>query len=162
MSSIFAFLVKMPIYLVHLWLPKAHVEAPIAGSIVLAGVLLKLGRFGLMQIMLCFPPVDKMVPAVISAVSMWGGVMTGMICLRQPDMKSLIAYSSVGHIGLLITGVMSNTVWGWSGAMAIILAHGLCSPAMFVLARMSYEATKTRRLYLSKGGLVLRPSISFW
>ena len=102
----------MPIYLVHLWLPKAHVEAPIAGSIVLAGILLKLGGYGLIQIMLVLPCRSFFVSGVVVGICMWGAVATRIICLRQTDIKSLIAYRSVGHMGVIVGGVMSNTRWG--------------------------------------------------
>jgi NADH-ubiquinone oxidoreductase chain 4 len=107
-----AFMVKIPIYGTHLWLPKAHVEAPIAGSIILAGILLKLGSYGLLRIRALFPPISSAIANPIIAICGVGGVLTGLTCLRQPDLKALIAYSSVTHIALLTSGVMSNSLWG--------------------------------------------------
>jgi NADH-ubiquinone oxidoreductase chain 4 len=159
---IIAFIVKIPIYLTHLWLPKAHVEAPVAGSIILAGILLKLGRYGLVRLRSLIVWGNNYVVSIFISVSIWGAVITRIICLRQTDLKSLIAYSSVGHIGLLIRGVVSNQVWGWYGAFVIIIAHGLVSSGLFSLGNMVYENTGTRSLYLVKGLLSVLPSISLF
>jgi len=159
---ILAFLVKTPLYLTHLWLPKAHVEAPVAGSIILAGVLLKLGRYGLFRLsskFLFFMPFSR---PIIRSIALVGGAITRFICLRQTDIKALIAYSSVSHIGLATAGIFSNTLWGWYGAFAMLIAHGLCSSCMFALANMTYEAVGSRRLFLTKGLRNLFPSLTFW
>jgi len=108
-GCLIAFLVKMPLYGVHLWLPKAHVEAPVAGSMVLAAVLLKLGGYGIMRMMLILEPLTKDLVYPFIALALWGIIMTGTICLRQTDLKSLIAYSSVGHIGLVAGGILIQT-----------------------------------------------------
>jgi len=157
-----AFLVKLPLFSVHLWLPKAHVEAPVAGSIVLAAILLKLGGYGLIRITLLFPENIKIMYAPITSIALIGATITRLICLRQTDLKSLIAYSSVGHIGLLIAGVISNTQIGIYGALAIIIAHGLVSSGLFCMANMTYELTHTRRVALTKGLLTSIPIISLW
>nr|QYK19533.1 NADH dehydrogenase subunit 4 [Neoamphitrite affinis] len=155
--TILAFFTKMPLYTVHLWLPKAHVEAPVAGSMILAGLLLKLGSYGLLRLSYLFSYANKLMTPFISSIAMWGAIITSMICLRQPDMKSLIAYSSIGHMALLTAGIMTNSLWGWNSAIMMMIAHGLCSSALFALANMQYEATLTRNIYLTKGMLALFP-----
>lgn len=159
---IMAFLVKIPLFSLHLWLPKAHVEAPVAGSIILAGVLLKLGTYGLIRISSIFPQINKQTASIIIPLALWGAVITSLICIRQTDLKSLIAYSSIGHIGILLAGVLSSTEWGWQGALAIIIAHGLSSSALFLLANTTYEVTQTRSIFLTKGIINIFPSISLW
>nr|YP_537086.1 NADH dehydrogenase subunit 4 [Orbinia latreillii]AAX50148.1 NADH dehydrogenase subunit 4 [Orbinia latreillii] len=157
-----AFMVKMPMYGVHLWLPKAHVEAPVAGSMVLAGVLLKLGSYGLLRMSNIIMSINAAMSNSIMAICMVGGVMTGLTCIRQPDLKALIAYSSVAHMALLTAGAMSNSLWGWEGALAMMLAHGLCSSALFAIANSTYETTQTRSLFLTKGMLSLFPAMTLW
>lgn len=160
---IIAFIVKIPIYITHLWLPKAHVEAPVSGSIVLAGVLLKLGGYGLFRIRRVFIINNTILCSLFVRISLYGAVATRLICLRQVDLKSLIAYSSVGHMGLIIGGIMGNQLWGWSGGLCIMLAHGLVSSGLFSVANILYENTSTRSLYLRKGLITVIPGLSiFW
>uniref|UniRef100_A0AAU6QG22 NADH-ubiquinone oxidoreductase chain 4 n=1 Tax=Prionospio sp. 3 MH-2023 TaxID=3059271 RepID=A0AAU6QG22_9ANNE len=160
--TIMAFLVKTPLYLVHLWLPKAHVEAPVAGSMILAGILLKLGTYGLLRIATKMVVLNKNISAPLLTICTIGGAITSFICIRQTDVKSLIAYSSVSHMGLATAGIMTGTHWGWQGSFTMLIAHGLCSSCMFSLANMSYETTQSRSMYVTKGLLALFPSMTFW
>nr|URX53314.1 NADH dehydrogenase subunit 4 [Cryptotermes cavifrons] len=158
---IFAFLVKMPMFLVHLWLPSAHVEAPVSGSMILAGVLLKLGGYGLLRV---FPVLTSFfgLGVVWVSVSLVGGFLVSLICMRQTDLSSLIAYSSVAHMGIVIGGIMTLSYWGFCGAFVLMIAHGLCSSGLFCLANISYERTGSRSLLINRGLLNLMPSMSFW
>lgn len=157
-----AFLVKLPIYMAHLWLPKAHVEAPLAGSIVLAGILLKLGGYGLYQMYFIFSFNYSLLSTFFISLAIWGGLITMFICYRQSDLKALIAYSSIGHIGAIVAGLLIFSSWGVKGAILIIVAHGLCSSALFCLANFTYEKFNTRRIPLIKGILSYVPNLSFW
>nr|WNH23151.1 NADH dehydrogenase subunit 4 [Idiacanthus fasciola] len=157
-----AFLIKLPLFGVHLWLPKAHVEAPIAGSMILAAVLLKLGGYGLVRISPLLTGLSKDIAYPFIALALWGIVMAGLNCLRQTDMKALIAYSSVSHMGLVIMGVLIQTPWGLAGATALMIAHGLVSSALFCLANTSYERTHSRALYLIRGMQMALPLMTTW
>nr|QYK19519.1 NADH dehydrogenase subunit 4 [Neotriplax arisana] len=156
------FLVKMPMFMLHMWLPKAHVEAPVAGSMILAGIMLKLGGYGMMRLMVLFTSVGMQVNFVFIMISLIGGFLISLICLRQSDMKSLIAYSSVAHMGLVLAGIMTLSNWGMWGALVMMVAHGLCSSGLFCLANISYERVMSRSLYLNKGMLNIVPSLSLW
>nr|NP_739655.1 NADH dehydrogenase subunit 4 [Bassozetus zenkevitchi]BAC23186.1 NADH dehydrogenase subunit 4 [Bassozetus zenkevitchi] len=157
-----AFLVKMPLYGVHLWLPKAHVEAPIAGSMVLAAVLLKLGGYGMMRMMIVLEPLTKELSYPFIIFALWGIIMTGSICLRQTDLKSLIAYSSVSHMGLVAGGILIQTAWGFTGALILMIAHGLTSSALFCLANTNYERTHSRTMILARGLQMVLPLMTTW
>nr|YP_009408660.1 NADH dehydrogenase subunit 4 [Elysia cornigera]ANP26527.1 NADH dehydrogenase subunit 4 [Elysia cornigera] len=158
-----AFLVKLPMYSVHLWLPKAHVEAPLAGSMILAGILLKLGGFGLFQMNKCFSLLSSYSTSfIITCMSLWGGLLAVMVCLRQVDVKSYVAYSSVGHMGLVSAGVIMDRTWGVSSALITMIAHGFASSALFCLAFFSYSKSHSRAMPYMKGMLKLYPILSFW
>nr|YP_097267.1 NADH dehydrogenase subunit 4 [Hydromantes brunus]AAU20717.1 NADH dehydrogenase subunit 4 [Hydromantes brunus] len=156
-----AFMVKMPLYGAHLWLPKAHVEAPVAGSMILAAVLLKLGGYGIIRITLIFTPLIKLsYPFIILAL--WGVLMTGLICMRQTDLKSLIAYSSISHMGLVVAATLIQTPWSFTGAMILMISHGLISSALFCLANTNYERMHSRTMLLTRGLQVALPLMATW
>nr|YP_009235505.1 NADH dehydrogenase subunit 4 [Metapenaeopsis dalei]AMD15646.1 NADH dehydrogenase subunit 4 [Metapenaeopsis dalei] len=160
--TVFAFIVKLPMFLVHLWLPKAHVEAPVAGSMILAGVLLKLGGYGLIRVLPLFSEINKSMSWVWVSVSLVGGFIVSLMCLRQVDIKALIAYSSVAHMGLVLAGLVVFGWWGVNGAVVVMIGHGLCSSGLFCLANMVYERVGSRSLLISKGLMNFMPSMALW
>nr|WJW73562.1 NADH dehydrogenase subunit 4 [Chamaesphegina sp.] len=161
-SLIFSFLVKMPMFLVHLWLPKAHVEAPVSGSMILAGVMLKLGGYGLLRVFFFLQNLGIKYNYWFISISLVGGSLVCLICLRQIDLKSLIAYSSVAHMGIVLSGLMSMTYWGVCGSYILMIAHGLCSSGLFCLANINYERLGSRSLLINKGLLNFMPSMTLW
>nr|WFP43274.1 NADH dehydrogenase subunit 4 [Tegrolcinia mirotibialis] len=162
LSLIMAFLIKMPMFLVHLWLPSAHVEAPVAGSMILAGVLLKLGGYGLLRVYIMLQLLGIKMNFFFMSISLVGGVLISILCLRQSDLKSLIAYSSVAHMGLVLGGIITMNYWGISSSYSMMLAHGLCSSGMFCLANITYERLGSRSLLINKGLMGFMPSMTLW
>nr|AML25853.1 NADH dehydrogenase subunit 4 [Staphylinidae sp. BMNH 1274171] len=156
----FVFLVKMPMYFVHLWLPKAHVEAPVSGSMILAGVMLKLGGYGIMRTLMIFSLLNNSINYILISISLVGGVFVSFVCLRQSDVKLLIAYSSVSHMSLVLAGLLTMNLWGMYGSLSLMLAHGLCSSGLFCLANLVYERIYSRSLFLIKGMVNFMPSMS--
>ena len=147
--TVLAFLVKFPMYFVHLWLPKAHVEAPVSGSIILAGVLLKLGGYGIIRLIRVTN--IRIISSQIIALALIGGGILGVLCIVQRDIKVVIAYSSVVHIALVIAGRLRLTKWGFEGVLIIILAHGVCSSGIFAAANIIYERRHSRRFFFNSG-----------
>nr|YP_009944078.1 NADH dehydrogenase subunit 4 [Tyrannus savana]QOD95922.1 NADH dehydrogenase subunit 4 [Tyrannus savana] len=162
LALLLAFMVKAPLYGLHLWLPKAHVEAPIAGSMLLAALLLKLGGYGIMRMSMITNPLLNHLHYPFLTLALWGALMTSSICLRQIDLKSMIAYSSVSHMGLVVAAVMIQTHWSFSGAMILMISHGLTSSMLFCLANTNYERTHSRILFLTRGLQPLLPLMGIW
>nr|QXP99394.1 NADH dehydrogenase subunit 4 [Eoscarta assimilis] len=160
LGLIFAFLVKLPMFFFHFWLTSAHVEAPISGSMILAGILLKLGGYGLYRVMLlCLTNFLNYNYFWIS-IGLYGGFMVSIICLIQSDVKLLIAYSSVCHMSLVMVGIMTMSFWGCFGSYILMLGHGLCSSGLFCLSNIVYERLNSRSFFINKGMMSFMPSMS--
>ena len=154
-----AFIAKLPVFIVHQWLPKAHVEAPVAGSMLLAAILLKLGGCGLFRFYPFFR-VSLEIMFILISIILLGGAFIGLLCLRQLDIKVLIAYSSVSHISFVAVGFLINSLWASAGAIFIIIAHGVCSSGMFAGANLIYLRSHSRLITLNKGILRWSPAFS--
>lgn len=142
-----SFAVKMPMWPVHTWLPDAHVQAPTAGSVILAGVLLKMGGYGFIRFSLpMFPEASAQFVWLIWGLSMAAVVITSLIALVQQDMKKLIAYSSVAHMAIVTVGLFAFNVQGLEGAMIVMLSHGLVSGALFLCVGVIYDRLHTREI----------------
>ena len=142
-----SFAVKMPMWPVHTWLPDAHVQAPTAGSVILAGVLLKMGGYGFIRFSLpMFPEASAQLAWLVFALSMVAVVYTSLVALVQHDMKKLIAYSSVAHMGIVTVGLFAFNRQGIEGAMIVMLSHGLVSGALFLSVGVIYDRLHTREI----------------
>jgi NADH-quinone oxidoreductase subunit M len=144
-----AFAIKVPIFPLHTWLPDAHVEAPTAGSVLLASVLLKVGTYGFLRFAVPFFPEVAFSPAVsglMVVLAVIGIIYGALVALVQPDFKKLVAYSSVSHLGFVMLGIWSGTVQGVQGALMVMISHGLSTGALFFLIGMMYERRHTREI----------------
>ena len=149
-----SFAVKLPMWPVHTWLPDAHVQAPTAGSVILAGVLLKMGGYGFLRFSLpMFPDASEFFQPMMFALSVIAIVYASLVAFRQTDMKKLIAYSSVAHMGFVTLGIFSFTEVGVQGAIFQMISHGLISGALFLIVGMVYDRVHTREI-AAYGGLV--------
>ena len=151
-----SFAVKVPMWPVHTWLPDAHVEAPTAGSVILAGVLLKMGGYGLIRFSVpMFPDASEYFTPLVFALSIVAVIYTSLVALVQEDMKKLIAYSSVAHMGFVTMGIFAGTRQGVEGAMFQMISHGIVSGALFLCVGVVYDRLHTREI-ARYGGLVHR------
>ncbi|ODT87985.1 NADH-quinone oxidoreductase subunit M [Phenylobacterium sp. SCN 70-31] len=151
-----SFAVKMPMWPVHTWLPDAHVEAPTAGSVILAGILLKMGGYGFLRFSLpMFPQASDLFTPLVLTLSVIAVIYTSLIAFRQTDVKKLIAYSSVAHMGLVTMGIFAGNAEGEQGAIFQMLSHGVISGALFLCVGVIYDRMHTRDIAFY-GGLVKR------
>ncbi|MGD0309105.1 MAG: NADH-quinone oxidoreductase subunit M [Acidobacteriota bacterium] len=156
MAFLLAFAIKVPLFPFHTWLPDAHVEAPTAGSVILAGVLLKMGTYGLLRFCLPLFPASAIAAApYLSFLALVGIVYGALVAMVQPDLKKLVAYSSVSHMGLIVLGIFAFTQQGLQGSTLQMLNHGLSTGALFLLVGMIYERRHTRQIS-EFGGLAHR------
>ncbi|MFO7609645.1 MAG: NADH-quinone oxidoreductase subunit M [Candidatus Krumholzibacteriia bacterium] len=146
-AFILAFAIKVPLFPLHTWLPDAHVEAPTAGSVILAGVLLKMGTYGMLRFaMPLFPAGVEAFAPLMSILAVIGIIYGALVALVQPDIKKLVAYSSVSHLGFVVLGLFSLTHVGVAGGVFQMLAHGLSTGALFLLVGVIYERRHTREI----------------
>ena len=144
------FCVKIPMWGTHLWLPKAHVEAPVRGSIILAGLLLKTGGYGIIKYSMAFAP-NLLVINSLYSINLWSLLVVRLICLTLVDIKLIIAYTSIAHIALISIALLRMRDIGLLGAKLIIISHGLISPLLFAMAYINYKRASSRNLLMHKG-----------
>jgi NADH-ubiquinone oxidoreductase chain 4 len=143
--------VKLPVYGVHLWLPKAHVEAPVSGSMVLAGALLKLGGYGFYRFSFFVVQHLNLLFTYFYSIGLIGGLVSCFLCLRQSDLKAFVAYSSICHMGYALAALYRFTFIGLEGSVYIFVRHGFCSSCMFYILYLFYERYHTRSSLMVKG-----------
>jgi NADH-quinone oxidoreductase subunit M len=153
--------VKVPLFPLHTWLPDAHVEAPTAGSVMLASVMLKMGTYGLLRLCVpLFPNAAHQSAPWVNALAITGIIFGALVALVQPNMKKLVAYSSVSHLGFVVLGIFSFTQQGLDGAVYIMLAHGISTGALFVLVGFLYERRHSLEISAYGGVATAAPNLA--
>lgn len=158
-----SFAVKTPLVPFHMWLPRAHAEAPLAGSILLAGLFLKLATYGYLRILIGFmPDATSYFSPLVQTIAIVTLIYSSLATLRQIDFKALVAYSSISHMAIVVLGLFSNTIVGIEGAIALSIAHGVISPAMFtIVGGVLYDRFHTRIIRYYRGLAVYMPVLAF-
>lgn len=157
-----SFAIKTPLVPFHMWLPRAHAEAPLAGSILLAGLILKLATYGYLRVLINFmPDATSYFSPLVQTIAVVTLIYSSLATVRQVDFKALVAYSSIGHMAVVVLGLFSNTIIGIEGAIALSIAHGVISPAMFILVGgVLYDRFHTRVIRYYRGVTVYMPVFS--
>lgn len=158
----FSFAAKVPMFPFHLWLPKAHVEAPTIGSVLLAGILLKLGSYGFLRFSLfLFPNASWFFSPFLMIIAIISIIYSAFVTMRQCDLKRIVAYSSISHMNFLIGGLFSNSISGLGGSLLLQIAHGLSSSALFICIGILYDRYKSRNVYYYGSLITIMPFFSF-
>nr|YP_087049.1 NADH dehydrogenase subunit 4 [Tetraleurodes acaciae]AAU14154.1 NADH dehydrogenase subunit 4 [Tetraleurodes acaciae] len=160
LSIMFIFMVKLPAFTLHAWLPKLHVESPIQGSMILAAVMLKLGGYGMIRMNVMTNFINNVTSHIIIAFSTWSIIILSIVCLMQSDLKSMIAYSSIVHMGLTLAGISLTKEKGIISSVIIMLGHGMCSSALFFLCNQMYKNNKSRSMIMNKGTTTMSPTMT--
>lgn len=161
LAIFFAFAIKTPLVPFHIWLPYAHTESPLAGSIVLAGVILKLAGYGMLRVLVgILPEASNDFSPLVFAICALSVVYASFTTLRQIDMKTVIAYSSIPHMAVAVLGLFSNTIQGIEGGIILLLAHGLVSPGLFICVGYLYDRYHTRLMKYYRGLVFTMPILS--